>query len=80
MLDFAVLAQECAPQVHVDTLRRIVHVESGVNPYAIGVVEGRLQKQPGPLDEAIVTARSLQQGGHDFPVGLAQTDRRNFER
>jgi type IV secretion system protein VirB1 len=80
MLDFAVLAQECAPQVHVDTLRRIVHVESGFNPYAIGVVKGRLQKQPGSLDEAIVTARSLQQGGYDFSVGLAQINRRNFER
>ena len=80
MLDFAVLAQECAPQVHVDTLRRIVHVESGFNPYAIGVVKGRLQKQPRSLDEAIVTARSLQQGGYDFSVGLAQINRRNFER
>jgi type IV secretion system protein VirB1 len=80
MLDFAVLAQECAPQVHVDTLRRIVHVESGFNPYAIGVVKGRLQRQPGSLDEAIVTARALQQGGYDFSVGLAQINRRNFER
>ena len=80
MLDFAVLAQECAPQVHVDTLRRIVHVESGFNPYAIGVVNGRLQRQPGSLEEAVVTARSLQQGGYDFSVGLAQINRRNFER
>jgi type IV secretion system protein VirB1 len=80
MLDFAVLAQECAPQVHVDTLRRIVHVESGFNPYAIGVVKGRLQRQPGSLDEAVVTARALQQGGYDFSVGLAQINRRNFER
>ncbi|MCZ8108948.1 MAG: transglycosylase SLT domain-containing protein [Burkholderiales bacterium] len=80
MLDFAVLAQECAPQVHVDTLRRIVHVESGFNPYAIGVVKGRLQRQPGSLDEAVVTARALQQSGYDFSVGLAQINRRNFER
>jgi type IV secretion system protein VirB1 len=80
MLEFAMLAQECAPQVHVDTLRRIVHVESGFNPYAIGVVKGRLQRQPGSLDEAIVTARALQQGGYDFSLGLAQINRRNFER
>lgn len=80
MLDFAVLAQECAPQVHVDTLRRIVHVESGFNPFAIGVVNGRLQRQPASLDEAVVTARSLQQGGYDFSVGLAQINRRNFDR
>ena len=80
MLDFAALAQECAPQVHVDTLRRIVHVESAFNPYAIGVVKGRLQRQPGSLDEAIVTARSLQQAGYDFSVGLAQINLRNFER
>ncbi|MBY0365149.1 MAG: hypothetical protein K2X12_02820 [Burkholderiaceae bacterium] len=46
MLDFLVLAQQCAPGVHMDTMRRIVHVESSYNPYAIGVVGGRLERQP----------------------------------
>lgn len=30
----------------MDTMRRIVHVESSYNPYAIGVVGGRLERQP----------------------------------
>jgi type IV secretion system protein VirB1 len=80
MLDFAVLAQECAPAVHPDTMRRIVHVESSFNPYAIGVVGGRLQRQPTTLAEALATARALEASRHDYSVGLAQVNRRNFSR
>lgn len=45
MLDFLVLAQQCAPGVHMDTMRRIVHVESSYNPYAIGE-RAWLERQP----------------------------------
>ena len=41
-LVFLALALACAPQVHPDTARAIASVESGFNPYAIGVVAGAM--------------------------------------
>ncbi|EPT7341098.1 hypothetical protein ACVR8P_005750 [Pseudomonas aeruginosa] len=43
MLDFMVLAQQCAPTVAPQTMAAVVQVESSFNPYAIGVVGGRLR-------------------------------------
>jgi type IV secretion system protein VirB1 len=59
-------------------MRHIVHVESGANPYAIGVVGGRLVRQPKSLDEAVATARMLEAKGYDFSLGLAQVHRANL--
>ena len=80
MLDFFALALQCAPQVHQDTMRRIVQVESSYNPLAIGVVGARLERQPRSLDEAVETARNLEANGYNFSVGLAQVNKSNFER
>jgi type IV secretion system protein VirB1 len=79
-MDFLMLAQQCAPDVHPDTMRRIVHVESSFNPYAIGVVGGRLAHQPRQRDEAMATAQWLQKNGYNFSVGLAQVNQSNFAR
>ena len=78
MLDFLVLAQQCTPDVHQDTMRRIVHVESSFNPYAIGVVGGRLERQPRNREEAIATAEWLERNGYNYSVGLAQVNKTNF--
>lgn len=80
MLDFLALAQACAPTVHADTLNRIVAIESGFNPNAIGVVGARLARQPRTRTEALVTAEALQAAGHNFSVGLAQVNRQHFVR
>lgn len=77
-MDFVGLALECAPQVDPSTMRRLVRVESAFNPFAIGVVGARLVRQPRTLDEAIATARSLEEKGFNFSVGLAQINRANF--
>lgn len=77
---FATLAAACAPLVHTDTARALVMVESGMNPHAIGVVGGVLDRQPRRLTEALATASALQQQGWNFSVGLAQINVRNFER
>lgn len=61
-------------------MQRIVHVESSFNPYAIGVVGGRLDRQPQNADEAIATARWLQEHGYNFSVGLAQVNKHNFAK
>lgn len=79
-MDFVALSQACAPIVHQDTMRRIVAVESAFNPYAIGVVGGRLERQPKTHAEAVATARALQADGRNFSVGLAQVNQQHFER
>lgn len=79
MLEFALLAQECAPQVHVKTLAAIVRHESAANPFAIGVNGGvRLPRQPKSKAEAIATAEWLKANGHDFDGGIGQINVRNL--
>jgi type IV secretion system protein VirB1 len=79
-LDFMTLAQQCAPQVSPATMAAIVRTESSFNPYAIGVVHGRLLHQPASLEEATATVRALDAGGWDYSVGLAQVNRANWSR
>lgn len=61
-------------------MRRIVHVESSFNPYAIGVVNGRLDRQPRNKEEAIATAQWLEAKGFNYSVGLAQVNKHNFQK
>ncbi|SIT50786.1 Type IV secretion system protein virB1 [Paraburkholderia piptadeniae] len=80
MLDFAILAQQCAPGVHPVTLRAIVRTESGFNPNAIGVVGGHLTRQPRTRDEAVTTAKALAAQGINFSMGLGQINKANLAR
>jgi len=77
---FIALALACAPQVHADTTRALVSVESAFNPWAIGVVGGALARQPRHRAEALATARALQAAGWNFSIGLGQINLGNFER
>ncbi len=77
---FLALALACAPQVHADTARALVSVESAFNPWAIGVVGGALLRQPRTRAEALATARALQAANWNFSVGLGQINVGNFER
>jgi type IV secretion system protein VirB1 len=79
-LDFLTLAQQCAPQISPTTMAAMVRAESGFNPYAIGVVHGRLVRQPSTEAEAIATAHALSANGWRFSVGLAQVNRTNWTR
>jgi len=78
MLDVLALAQQCAPTVSPPTMAAILHVESNLNPYAIGVVNGRLVRQPQTMDEAIATAKALEAADWNFSVGIAQINRHNL--
>ena len=78
MLDALLLA--CAPLIARDTAAALISVESKANPYAIGVVAGRLDRQPRNLPEAISTARALEAAGWNYSVGLAQINKANFAR
>lgn len=78
--DFMALAQQCAPAVAPQTLAAIVRVESGFNPYAIGVVHGRLERQPRHKGEAMATVQALEAAGWNYSAGLAQINRSNWSR
>lgn len=80
MLDFLALATECAPTVAPQTMAAVVSVESTFNPYAIGVVGGRLARQPDNKDEAIATAKQLAADGWNFSLGVAQVNRHNLPK
>ncbi|WP_457323869.1 lytic transglycosylase domain-containing protein [Roseateles sp. P5_E11] len=75
---FLALVLACAPAVHTDTAQALVQVESGFNPWAVGVVGGELERQPRTHAEAIATARTLKAKGWNFSVGLGQINVHNF--
>lgn len=78
MIDFASLAHQCAPNVNPTTLQALVKTESGFNPYAIGVVGGRLARQPRSAAEAVATAKALDARGLNFSMGLGQVNKANL--
>jgi len=80
LLDFIALAQQCAPTVAPQTMAAIVNVESSYNPYAIGVVKGRLERQPNNKQEAVATAKALAAEGWNFSIGVAQVNRYNLPK
>lgn len=61
-----------------EVMHHVVQVESAFNPYAIGVVGGRLVRQPRNLPEALATVRMLEGRGFNFSLGLAQVNRYNL--
>jgi len=61
-----------------EVMHHVVRIESSFNPYAIGVVGGRLARQPRSLPEAVSTARMLEERGYNFSLGLAQVNRHNL--
>lgn len=79
-MDFVALTQQCAPSVHHQTMAALVKTESSYNPYAIGVVNGRLARQPKNKAEAIATAQWLIDHGWNFSAGLAQVNRYNWPK
>ncbi len=66
--------------VPAEVMHHIVHVESGYNPFAIGVVGGQLVRQPQSLDEAIATAQMLETKGYNYSLGVSQVNRSNLTK
>lgn len=66
--------------VPAEVMHHVVNVESSFNPYAIGVVGGRLVRQPKNLPEALATASMLDGKGYNFSIGLAQVNRYNMAK
>ena len=61
-------------------MQHVAQVESSTNPFAIGVVGGRLQRQPQNLGEAVATTRMLDAKGYNYSLGIAQVNRSNLAR
>jgi type IV secretion system protein VirB1 len=64
--------------VPATVMSHVARVESDFNPYAIGIVGGRLQRQPKNLAEAVSTARMLEEKGYNFSLGISQVNRHNM--
>lgn len=74
------LISTCVPlAVPTPIMAAIVQVESGGNPYAIGVVNGSLNRQPRSLEEAKAVANQLHQQGYNYSIGAAQINKVNFK-
>jgi hypothetical protein len=79
LLAVIALAGQCAPSAASQTLAAIAHVESGLDPLAIGV-NGRPSQQLHPTSAtvAIKAARRLIAAGAKFDLGLGQINVRNL--
>lgn len=72
------LLTQCAPEVAPSTLAAIVSVESGGNPFAIGVNRGRKVRQPTNAAEAVAIAKGLLARGANIDLGLGQINSSNL--
>ena len=61
-------------------MQQIVRVESGGNPFAIGVVGNQLVRQPKTLEEAVATVKALSEAGWNFSIGKGQVNKIHFPR
>lgn len=74
------MPNDCLHYATAPIERALVTIESGFNPYAIGVVNGRLQRQPRNKDEAVATALNLRKLGFNFSMGCRQVNQANLAK
>lgn len=73
------LALQCAPTIHPTTTQDIALTESGINPYAIGVV-GQNGIYPKNINEALAHVASLEAKEKNYSIGLMQINQSNFKK
>ena len=81
-MTLATLMMTCAPLVHPNTLRALIEVESGGNPYAVSINYPQAMSvaglglpsfsQPHSRLEALSLSQRLLRQGYSVSVGLAQ--------
>lgn len=76
---FLALALQCAPSVHPDTTTDISKAESGFQPLAIAVVNGR-SIYPKNINEAKEHIKLLKSKGRNYSIGLMQINQANFKK
>lgn len=81
LVELALLAATCAPNIHISTLKPLIRHESKAQIYAINVNgDYKLPRQPKDRAEAIATAQWLKDNGYDFDAGLGQVNIRNIPK
>ncbi|WGM08756.1 lytic transglycosylase domain-containing protein [Arsenophonus nasoniae] len=76
---FLALAMQCAPSVHPDTALAVARVESGLNPYAIGIVGVKKGLFPESKNQALSHVNQLKTQGKRYSLGLMQITSTNFK-
>lgn len=76
---FLALALQCAPTIHPDTTIDIGHTESGFEPLAIGVVNGK-SIYPKNINDAKEHIRQLKSKGKNYSIGIMQINKSNFSK
>jgi type IV secretion system protein VirB1 len=73
------MMQTCAPGVAPETVAAIIQVESGGNPFAVGV-NGPLKNRPRPknYEQAITIAKYYMAQGYSVDMGLMQINSTNL--
>jgi len=74
------LPPDCYQALNEPIMQQIYQVESSGNPFAIGVVNGRLIRQPKTIEEAVSTANDLASQGRNYSIGKGQINKVHFER
>lgn len=74
----AALIQTCSPDVGYSTMRAIVRVESGGNPWAINSNTLKRSFNFETRDEAELAATQMLRRGHNIDMGLGQVNSRNL--
>ncbi|WP_074012610.1 lytic transglycosylase domain-containing protein [Candidatus Sodalis sp. SoCistrobi] len=77
---FLALAMQCASSIHPDTALDVARVESGFNPYAIGIVGQKKGIFPKNKDEALSHVKRLKSQGKRYSLGLMQITSTNFSK
>lgn len=78
-MDLAALYAQCGPNVAPQTLAAIVRVESGGDPWRIGINgDYVLPRQPANQAEAIKVANRLIGMGYNIDMGLMQVNVKNL--
>ena len=73
-------ADDCARYIDRPIMQAIVSTESSFNQFAIGVVNGRLERQPRNKQEAVATAFALKAKGFNYSMGCSQVNQANLGR
>ncbi|WP_289347265.1 lytic transglycosylase domain-containing protein [Pantoea stewartii] len=77
---FLAVAMQCAATVHPSTSLDVARVESGLNPYAIGIVGQKQGIFPKTKEEALKHIAMLKSQGKRYSLGLMQITSTNFQK
>lgn len=75
-----VVAQQCAPAIHWETMSALIDVESKSEQWAINDNRSKKRYSPKSLEEAVNIAEQLISEGRSVDLGLAQVNSANLPK